>query len=201
MKIEQSFSIAHPREQVWSLLKEPQSVVTCMPGATLSGPVEDGKLRGEIRVKLGPIAAGFSGEGDIAYDDANFSGVIRGQGLDRKNNSRAKGEVAYRLVPAGAGTRVDVSVDFILTGALAQFSRGAIVQDLASRLTAEFARNLEARLGTVAADSTPGSGGPPKDAPAIAEAAPAIDAGGLLLAVFWERIKNFFNRLFGTRGR
>lgn len=200
MKIEQSFSIAHPREQVWNLLKDPQSVVTCMPGAALSGPVEGGKLRGEIRVKLGPIAAGFSGEGDIAYDDANFSGVIRGQGLDRKNNSRAKGEVAYSLAPAGSGTRVDVSVDFTLTGALAQFSRGAIVQDLASRLTAEFAKNLEARLGAIAAaDSMPG--GPAKDVPAMPGAAPAIDAGGLLLAVIWERIKNFFNRFFGTRGR
>ena len=202
MQITQSFSVGHPRERVWSLLKEPQAVVTCMPGAALTAPVEDGKLRGEIRIKLGPIAAGFAGEGDITYDDATYSGAIRGQGLDRKNNSRAKGEVTYSLRPAGTGTTVDVAVDFTLTGALAQFSRGAIVQDLATRLTAEFAKNLEERLAAVAPPAAAGaSHAVPEPVPPQPKAAPALDAGGLLLAVLWDRIKLFFARLFEKRER
>jgi len=43
-------------------------------------------------------------------------------------------------------TRVELSVGYRLTGTLAQFSRSDLVRDIASRLIALFAQNLEARL-------------------------------------------------------
>jgi carbon-monoxide dehydrogenase small subunit len=43
-------------------------------------------------------------------------------------------------------TRVDLNVGYRLTGTLAQFSRSDLIQDIAGRLIAVFARNLEARL-------------------------------------------------------
>jgi carbon-monoxide dehydrogenase small subunit len=56
--------------------------------------------------------------------------------------------VSYRLQPEDDGqqTRVDLSVEYSLQGALAQFSRSGIAQDLARRLVADFAANLNARL-------------------------------------------------------
>jgi carbon-monoxide dehydrogenase small subunit len=45
-----------------------------------------------------------------------------------------------------ASTRVDVTIGYRLTGMLAQFGRAGLVQDLAARLTAAFAQNVEARL-------------------------------------------------------
>ncbi|MEE9250828.1 MAG: carbon monoxide dehydrogenase, partial [Alphaproteobacteria bacterium] len=71
-------------------------------------------------------------------------------------------------------------------GPLAQFGRAGIVNDLAARLTAEFAKNLEARLDSAAGE-------------AAAEPAPApeLDAGALVFAVIWQRIKAFLARLFG----
>jgi hypothetical protein len=94
--------------------------------------------------------------------------------------------VRYVLIEekAGAATRVDVEVGYALTGALAQFSRSGIVNDLAERLTTAFARNLEVRLdGSVDASQ----------APQHAE----LDAGSLVLAVVRARIKRFFIRLLG----
>ena len=48
--------------------------------------------------------------------------------------------------PTAAASQVDVSVKFLLTGALAQFSRSGLVKDVADHLTRVFAQNLEARL-------------------------------------------------------
>jgi carbon-monoxide dehydrogenase small subunit len=101
-----------------------------------------------MSVKLGPISAAFAGSAVIERDDAACRGVIRGAGSDRGTGSRTKGEVSYRLEPEADGqqTRVNLSVEYSLQGALAQFSRSGIAQDLARRLVADFAANLNARL-------------------------------------------------------
>ena len=55
----------------------------------------------------------------------------------------------------GQGTRVDLSIGYTLTGMLAQVGRAGLVRDLAARLIAEFAGNLDRRLsGTSAAGAT-----------------------------------------------
>src|SRR5215472_7492056 len=74
--------------------------------------------------------------------------MIKGAGNDRGPGSRTKGEVAYRLEPAagGEGTRVRLVVDYSLQGPLAQFSRTGFAEELARRLIAEFAANLERSL-------------------------------------------------------
>ncbi len=83
-----------------------------------------------------------------------------------------------------------MSVAFTLAGPLAQFGRAGIVNDLAARLTAEFASNLEARLDQAAA-------APAGEAAAEPAPAPELDAGALVLSVIWQRIKAFFARIFG----
>jgi carbon-monoxide dehydrogenase small subunit len=105
-------------------------------------------VKGKISVKLGPISAAFGGSAVIERDDAALRGVIRGAGSDRGTGSRTKGEVTYRLEPQDGGrqTRVLLSVEYLLQGALAQFSRSGIAQDLGRRLIADFAANLNASL-------------------------------------------------------
>jgi aerobic carbon-monoxide dehydrogenase small subunit len=101
-----------------------------------------------MSVKLGPIGASFAGSAVIERDDAARVGVIRGAGRDRGTGSRTKGEVSYRLEPEDDSrhTRVLLSVEYSLQGALAQFARSGIARDLARRLVADFAANLNGRL-------------------------------------------------------
>ncbi len=195
MELKQNFTVAHARAVVWEYFDNVDELARCMPGASLSEPASGNRIRGTIAVKLGPISAEFAGEGEIERDGANFRGVFRGSGRDSRSGSRAKGEITYVLAEDrdGAATRVDVSVAYSLAGPLAQFGRGGIVNDLAPRLTAEFAKNLEARLDQAAAAPT-GEAAPRVSAPA------RLDAGALLFSVMWRRIKAFFARLFG-RGR
>jgi carbon monoxide dehydrogenase subunit G len=186
-QITQSFTVGFPRADVWRTLADVERVVTCMPGAALTRPPENGKIAGEMRVKLGPIVAAFAGEGDLVMDDAAFAGAIRGQGMDRKNNSRVRAEIEFKAIDQGAATRVDLAVDFSLTGTLAQFSRGALVQEIAQRLGAEFAKNLEARMGA-----------PAGGAPAVAAPPRELPARELnILALLWSIVRDWFRKLFG----
>lgn len=204
MQVEQSFTVAHPRARVWAFFGRIEEVAQCMPGGTLTAPVEDGRVKGKIDVKLGPMGAQFAGEGEVERDDAAWQGVIRGSGRDNRTGSRVKGEVTYALAePEPGRTQVEIRVDFSLSGQLAQFSRPGIVNDLAARMTEAFARNVEARLAAeTGARETAGAGpdvgkADPR-APEAPEAAP-LNLGGLLLSVLWARIRGVFARLLGRR--
>jgi aerobic carbon-monoxide dehydrogenase small subunit len=178
--------VEHPRERVFAFFGRLEEVVTCMPGAALTEPPRDGHLQGRLRVRLGPIAADFAGEADVERDPASHGGVIRGQGRDSRTGSSAIGEVSYVLVGerAGAATRVEIEIGYALRGALAQFGRPAIVNDLAERLTDAFARNVEARLSGKADLSA-------------ATASPEFDVGSLILSVMRARITRLLARLLG----
>jgi carbon-monoxide dehydrogenase small subunit len=146
-RFEESFVILQPPSTVWNTFGDIPAVTACLPGATLT-EYDLHTVKGKMSVKLGPISASFAGSAGIERDDAALRGVIRGAGSDRGTGSRTKGEVVYRLQPEGDGrqTRVILSVEYSLQGALAQFSRSGIAQDLGRRLVADFAANLNACL-------------------------------------------------------
>jgi aerobic carbon-monoxide dehydrogenase small subunit len=143
---EQNFIVHHSLAKVWDFFGRIDEVATCLPGASIreSSPQ---RATGQIRVKLGPIAAEFRGVAEIERDERTHSGRIQGAGSDARTSSATRGDLRYRLVALDeASTRVDVTIGYRLTGMLAQFGRAGLVQDLAARLTTAFAQNVEARL-------------------------------------------------------
>jgi carbon-monoxide dehydrogenase small subunit len=152
--LEQQFSIAHPPEQVFAMFDDIAAVAACLPGASLTVPSKPERVEGAIRVRIGPIAATFLGAARVERNPADMSGRIVGIGNDRRSRSSTQGEIRYRLAPIEQGTRVDLSIGYTLTGLLAQVGRPGLVRDLAARLIAEFARNLDRRLsGTSPGDA------------------------------------------------
>jgi aerobic carbon-monoxide dehydrogenase small subunit len=178
-RFEETFVLRKPPATVWSAFADIPAIAACLPGATLAEH-DAQAVKGKMAVKLGPISASFDGSAVIERDDAALHGVIRGAGRDRGTGSRTKGEVSYRLEPMDEGrqTRVLLSVDYSLQGALAQFSRSGIAQDIARRLVADFAANLNARLT-----------GEPPDKPSSAQ----LDLGRLVR--LW--LRDQFRRLLG----
>jgi carbon-monoxide dehydrogenase small subunit len=148
IEIRQSFQVDRPPAEVWRFFADIEGVAACLPGARLNGPPVDNHVRGQFTVKLGPIAASFSGEARIERNDENYSGVILGGGQDARASSRATGEIEYRLsaLAAGAATKVDLEIRALIAGPLAQFGRGGIVEDLTKRIVDVFSRNIEAGL-------------------------------------------------------
>jgi carbon-monoxide dehydrogenase small subunit len=187
VRLAQYFVLEHPRERVWALMSDPQAVARCMPGASLDGPPVDGKVNGRIAVRLGPVAATFTGEATVTQFPSEYRQVVEGQGGDRKSGSRVTGSIEYRLaaVPGVGGmeaTRVDVVIGYGLTGLLGQLGRSALARDLARHMGEAFAQNVDAHL---AGASTP--------LPDRGE----LGAFELAFRVFTARIRSFFRRLLG----
>ena len=176
MQIDESFELPFPQKVVWQAFQNIQLLVDCLPGAQLTSPEGQTPLALSFQIKMGPIAAAFAGQGEVSYDASTYSGRFSGQGTDRKNNSRVKGEARFSMVEsAGPVTKVNVSVEFALTGALAQFGRIGIVKEIATSITAEFSSNLQNKL--VPADTTV----PESQAPAER----SLNVGNL----FWKMLK------------
>ncbi|MBX9840606.1 MAG: 2Fe-2S iron-sulfur cluster binding domain-containing protein [Xanthobacteraceae bacterium] len=182
VELRQSFSVSFPRDQVWRFFADLDQVARCMPGARLTGPMQGNRAEGEVNVKLGPIVSAFRGTLDAARDDGRFAGTVRGAGRDSKSPSSARAILAYAVQPtAAAASQVDVSVKFLLTGALAQFSRSGLVRDVADHLTRAFAQNLEARLS---------------GRPVAAEPVETLDAAAMARTALWSRVSRFFRKLW-----
>ncbi|MGZ5872943.1 MAG: xanthine dehydrogenase family Fe-S subunit [Bradyrhizobium sp.] len=188
VSFDQNFVVNYPRQEVWEMFGRVREVAACLPGASLIGEPTPEHVEGQIRVKVGPIAAEFRGQAEIERDESSYSGKITGVGNAIRSHSTTRGVIGYRLLPArdGQSTEVAVTIGYTLTGMLAQFGRPSIVQDVAARLTAAFAQNLEARLGGKAiSDLSSGGGG--------------LDAGSLIFSVVAGRLRELFRRLFGSR--
>ncbi len=182
VELRQSFAVPFPRDQVWSFFADLDQVTRCMPGARLTRPVQSSRAEGEVNVKLGPIVSAFQGVLDVARDNSQFRGTVRGAGRDAKSPSSARAIITYAVQSSGASaSQVEVAVKFLLSGALAQFSRSGLVKDVADHLTHLFAQNLEARLS---------------GRPVAAEAADTLDAAAIARLALWARIAGFFRRFW-----
>ena len=150
MKLEQSFEVSAPLERVWQTLIDVEHVAPCLPGAAVTGRNDDGSYNGTFTVKIGPTTASYTGRLEMEnVDEASHSATMQAQGTDKRGQGGAKATIYSRVVPAdGAGTRVDVVTDYHITGRLARFGRGGMIEDISERLLREFAKRLQSSLAT-----------------------------------------------------
>jgi aerobic carbon-monoxide dehydrogenase small subunit len=175
------FSVDHPIGQVWQFFCDTAAVASCLPGASVSGDPAARGVNGTMRLNVGPIKAEFHGIARIDRDPLTYSGVIEGSGRDQRSSSATRGMIHYKLIPQGSGaTRIEIDVGYRLTGPLAQFSRSDLVNEIASRITSTFARNVAARLS---GQSTEG-------------AAADFNAGAMFISVLRDHVKGLLRRLY-----
>jgi carbon-monoxide dehydrogenase small subunit len=180
------FTVAYPPDRVFDMFGDVAKVAACLPGASLTGVPTPQRVEGMIRVKLGPVAANFSGAARIERDRDNLSGRIVGVGSDQRSRSSTQGEIRYHLIATeqGAATRVELSIGYSLRGMLAQIAREGLVRDLAARLTADFARNLDRHLSGVRPEGS-------------AEQAQSLNGISLLIDLLRRRVRKAFQRVLG----
>jgi uncharacterized protein len=156
MKLEQSFEVQAPIDEVWRALNDLERVAPCLPGATITGRDDDGTYRGEFKVKLGATTAAYRGTIRITEaDEAAHTATMVAKGNDKRGQGGASATIVQKLVEAGAGTRVESVTDFSITGRLARFGRGGMIEDISSRLLRDFATCLASRLGESEAPAAP----------------------------------------------
>ena len=180
MKLEQSFEVNAPLQRVWEALIDVERVAPCLPGAEITESGDDGVYRGNFTVRLGPTTAAYRGELHLEEADAaEHVARMRATGQDKRGQGGAKATIVSRLHEAGEATRVEVETDFSITGRLARFGRGGMIQDVSNRLLREFAECLQSSIET----------GPVEQAPPPAR---PVKGFSLFLSVLWERIRRLF---------
>jgi len=209
MKLEQSFEVAAPVERVWQALIDVEHVAPCLPGATVTGRNEDGSYSGAFTVKIGPTTASYTGKLQMeAVDEESHTATMSAQGSDKRGQGGATATIVSKLEAVGdEGTRVEVDTDYHITGRLARFGRGGMIEDISERLLKEFAQRLAQSLEgtgeesatvempaqadeaiapapTDAPEPPAGQAGPPP----VPEAAP-MDAGSLVGGVLLDRVR------------
>jgi aerobic-type carbon monoxide dehydrogenase small subunit (CoxS/CutS family)/carbon monoxide dehydrogenase subunit G len=144
--IEQRLTVGFPPEVVWERLANIRQVSSCLPGAEIT-ELEGDRIKGRMNVALGPMKAAFNGDGKVLFDPERRIGRLSGGGRDVGSGSTAEGELEWRVVPGEkSDSLIQVNLSWRLSGRLAQFNRGGLVQDVIQRLASIFVANLEASL-------------------------------------------------------
>jgi uncharacterized protein len=148
MKLEQSFEVGAPLERVWEALIDVERVAPCLPGAAVTGRNDDGSYNGTFKVKIGPTSAAYTGKLAMEnVDESAHTATMDAQGTDKRGQGGAKATIVSTVADAGNGaTRVEVVTDYHITGRLARFGRGGMIEDISNRLLGDFAKCLQTSL-------------------------------------------------------
>lgn len=198
MKLEHSFQVAAPLDRVWEALIDVERVAPCLPGAEITEAGEDGTYRGTFSVRLGPTTAAYRGELSMEEVDADaHRAVMRASGQDKRGQGSAKATIVSSMREEGGATTVDVETDFTITGRLARFGRGGMIQDVTKRLLRDFSECLQKTIEE--AEATPEAAAAEAGAapsPAAPPAPRAKPVGGLSLffRALLDRIRRAFRR-------
>jgi carbon monoxide dehydrogenase subunit G len=125
-------------------------------------------FRGRMRMKLGPMTVGYEGTAQMGeVDEDEHSATIDVRAKEVKGQGSASARIRNQLRGGDGVTHVSVVTDLNITGRPAQFGRG-IMEDVATRMLADFAKRLEAEVSRPAVN---GAGAAPE-----AETSPSVES-------------------------
>lgn len=158
--------IAAPRQKVWDALNDPVVLKACIPGCESLEKTGDTDLKATAAIKIGPIAARFTGKVQLTELDPPNSYRIGGEGQGGVAGF-AKGGAHVRLTDDGDGTLLSYDVKAQVGGKIAQL--GARLIDATSKQMADMFFD---RFSAMVAAPVPAAS--PAAAPTLESADPAV---------------------------
>jgi len=177
MEIKNEFTVSVPIDEAWAVLTNLAGIVTCLPGAQLTGQEGDTYL-GKVKIKVGPVITEYAGTAVFTEkDDTTYRAVIDAKGRDSRGSGNASATITAGLRPDGDRTLVSVDTDLSITGKIAQFGKSAIVE-VSQKLLGQFVECLEAKLtaGQLAPSAAPGDAVPATPGAPSAAPEPQVEA-------------------------
>src|SRR3954467_1059221 len=130
-EITKTFNVKAPPAMVWAFLTDPERVAKCLPGAAITGKLDDKTWQGTMTVKVGPVQSSYKGK--ITFeklDAAARSAEIVAQGMDVKGRGGADLRLTSTVAEKTPGETEVTTVSRVnVTGILAQMGRG-MIQDV-----------------------------------------------------------------------
>ncbi len=191
MEFDNTLDVPLPPAEAWTLLLDIKRIATCIPGAELTEVVDDTTYKGKVAVRIGPVALSLVGQASFEQiDHANHKARVKAQGADPKGRGSTDSVIDFRIEPAGASSKVVIHTNVKLSGAIAQYGRGAgMIQSFASQLIGQFGDALKAQLAT----SQSSAAGPETPAASTPPAKP-ISGLALVAKAIWDSIVGLFRR-------
>ena len=197
MKLREEFEVAEPVASVWTFFERPEAVAQCVPGVEQLTVLTPDDIEVRLTQSVGPMTATFAAKVAIVerVTEKLIGFTATGKSV-RGAMGNVRASVTVTLQPIGERTVVAVDGDVALAGALGSVGQKVVAKQ-AGKVTAQFARNLEAALGgDQSAPGTEGTATPAAAAgarpalrslPPVADVAPAGDpwskVGAVLSAV------------------
>ncbi|MFN4089935.1 MAG: SRPBCC family protein [Alphaproteobacteria bacterium] len=152
--------IEAPRERVWAALNDPEVLKASIPGCEELERTDDGGFAAQVRAKVGPVSARFTGKVTLSDMDPPNGYRISGEGTGGAAGF-AKGGAAVTLEPDGEATILRYAAQATVGGKLAQIGSRLIdgtarkmADDFFARFKAHVEGNGAAALGAPAAIAT-----------------------------------------------
>jgi len=192
LRIEKTFQVTQPIEQVWSLLSDPAKVASCVPGAQIREKVDDKTFKGSISVKVGPSLTDYKGEVQILrLDRQNHEIEIQGKGQDVRGRGSASLTMTGKLAALDGGVTQVTSVSEVnVVGILAQMG-SRVITEVSNIMFDKFSQNFRALLEQSADQPTVANVATDTAVPTPLVQPPAPVEGG---TIAWQAITQMFGR-------
>ncbi len=142
MRIEEHFTVGASVGDVWAFLTDPERVAAALPGAEISEEIDERTYAGGMVVKVGPLAAAYTGTVSFALDEEERSAVVRARGQGKGGMGTADMTMTSRVSALSAAeTEITVEAELTVTGILVQLGRG-MIQVVSKKMFEEFTANL-----------------------------------------------------------
>ena len=177
-EIVKTFTIKAPAAGVWEFLTDPLRVARCLPGASITGKLDEKTYSGAMTVKVGPVSSSYKGK--VVFerlDPVTRTAEIVATGTDVKGRGGADLRLTSTVKELAAGETQVTAVSLVnITGILAQMGRG-MIQDVSDQMFQVFSQRMRAELESAAPAAplavAPSAMPPPAVAPGATASAPA----------------------------
>lgn len=178
MDMQGSRSLAVTQQQAWEALNDPEMLKACIPGCEKFELTEPNTYAVTTAIKIGPVAARFSGRVTLSDIVPPTSYKI---GFDAQGGVAGfgKGEAAVQLAPAATGCELSYTVHSTVGGKIAQLGQ-RLIDGAAKSLAEDFFRRFDEALQARYPSAAP--------APAGTALQPMPKAGGGLPTWAWAAI-------------
>ncbi|MGH7320364.1 MAG: SRPBCC family protein [Candidatus Rokuibacteriota bacterium] len=144
MKIEGSYDLPAPRDQVWQALQDPAQLATAMPGCETLEATGPGEYRATMKVGVAAVKGTFEGKVRLSDQEPphRYRMAVEGSG----GPGFLRGAAALELSEVAGGTRVAYSADLQVGGLIAgvgQRMLGGVAKMLLDQFFSRVAQQLE----------------------------------------------------------
>ncbi|MBE9539462.1 MAG: SRPBCC family protein [Proteobacteria bacterium] len=205
VELKEEFEVVAPIDEVWEFMMDPERMIVCLPGASVTEIIDDKQFIGTVKLKIGAITSKYAGT--ITYttrDQSEYLCVMLAEAKEKGGGTIA-GTITTKLVQGDGAVQATVESCVDMTGRVVQVGRG-MIEGVAAVIIGKFVKNIKKTLEVPEGEGTPVQGAPAaapggqpptRPAPRLDDEDDSINVLAVVFKVIWTGIVNFFKRLFG----